>query len=316
MPSNNILTYKITLSAIVITLAIFLGLINLARAETATGTPQELSPACNLNEALDELLTVKDGTLTGLARDRSEIKARKAVIEQIIICANKEVSETETRLNELALTDSKDEGLRVQFLASLQVSDDQHSAYAGALATSMGLTDVKKLAEDILTWRKSEYLPLLSQINDFILVINNEQSTKIARARFEKISTTLSILRLANVSSIKGLLHDADTLTTKSDKLNADAHILIRNYFVPINATSTASGTVMVIASGTPVFATGTVDVADVVKEKAKGQATTTLDLIPAPTVVSLVKASIESLRGAYTNYLKISVAVRNILGL
>ncbi|MDP1689098.1 MAG: hypothetical protein Q8L47_03125 [bacterium] len=325
---------KIFFSALALSLVVFSGGVNFAKAETATTTAQESAPVCELNKALNELLVIKDGSLTGIARDRAEFKARKAVVTQTIICADIEIAGTEASLTGLTLVAPEDEALRTQFLTSLNASKDQYAIYSDAIATSTGLFDIKNLAEDILTWRKNEYIPLLGQINDFILVISNEQSTKIARARFDKISSTISILRLSNVASIKSLLDGASALTTKADKLNTEAHLLVSAYFVPIPAYSTSSpseilsnktwegkpptGTDMLYATGTPVFIDSGFTNTQAVIENTDNKATSTPKLISTstPTVVSLVKLSIISLKGAYTNYLKISVLVRNILGL
>lgn len=318
---DNIFSFKkIFFSALALTLAVFSGGVNFAKAVTTTTTQEVVASVCELNKALDELLVIKDGSLTGVARDRAELKVRKGVVTQTIICANIEISGTEKNLNDLALIAPEDEALHTQFLLSLKASKDQYAIYSDAVATSTGLFDIKNLAEDILTWRKDKYIPLLGQINDFILVISNEQSTKIARSRFDKISSTISILRLSNVASIKSLLDEASVLTSKADKLNTEAHLLVSDYFIPIPAysTSTATGTDMLYATGTPVaidsVATSTNE--DKADAGAKAASTPKLTSTSTPTVVSLVKSSIISLKGAYTNYLKISVLVRNILGL
>ena len=295
--------------------------LSLAKAETATSTIPEVAPACELNKAVDELLSIKDGALTGLARDRAEFKARKAVIEQTIICAPEEINQIKEKLEGLVLETPEDEGMRTQFLASLVTSEESYAKFSEAVSTSIGLTDIKKLAEDILEWRKNDYVPLLSKINDFILVINNEQSIKIARARFDKIKSTITILRLSSVPSIKSLLVESSKLTEKADKLSSDAHKLVLKFYVPTEILSTEStSSVMLVATGTQSLASTTANSSGTVKEIKKGIESGIIESTPMPTststVVSLVKSSIGSLKSAYNNYLKISVTVRNILGL
>lgn len=296
--------------AFIITAFLIMG-VNLAQAESVSTTPQETAPTCKLNQALDELLAVKDGALAGPTRDRAEFRARKAVLVQTIVCANEEIIETEGRLNRLVITASTtSEDLRAQFLSSLKVSKDQYNSYADVVATSTGLIDIKELAADILEWRKGEYLPLLSKINDLILVINNGESLKIARSRFEKISATLSILRLVNTASIKKLLSEAAVFTKEAEALNSEAEALVHEYLVPVHPTSSPSSSTLLLT------ATGTIEISQELATVASGTIESDLDEPAPPTVVALVKASLESLKKSYVNYIRISVAVRNILGL
>lgn len=314
MKSGTPVSKLILYTAALIITAFFIAEANLAKAESVSTTQQEqkTEPACELDQALDELLAVKDGALAGPLRDRVEFRARKAVLTQTIVCANAEITKTETRLNKLAITTSTSEDLRAQFLSSLSASKDKYKSYAEVVATSTGLINVKELAEDILEWRKSEYLPLLSKINDFILVTNNEESLKIARARFEKISSTLSILQLANIVSIKKLLLEAAAFTKEAEALNHEAGALVYEYLVPIYTAS--SSTELLSSSTLLLTATGTIQISE---DSTEGRASSTSkEVASPPTVVSLVKASLESLRDAYANYLKISATVRNILGL
>jgi len=109
---------------------------------------------------------------------------------------------------------------------------------------------------------------------------------------------------------------------------------LVLDYFIPVNSTSSpsqilsdkiwegkpSSSTIMLFATGTPTFTTSTVTSTLATDENTKSGETPAPTPPPvggsAPTVVSLIKSSIVSLKGAYANYLKISVLVRNILGL
>lgn len=304
---------KIILITTALMLVIFAVVVNSAHAETAATTTKEQVLGCQLNKTLDELLLVKDSALTGIARDRAEFKARKAVLTQTIICAQEEIADTEGRLNNLKLVIEEDEILRIQFLNSLHVSLAQYNNFANSVASTTGLIDVKILAEEILEWRKNEYLPLLNKINDFILVVSSEESARIARGRLQKISTALSILRLANATSIKNLLDEAGTLTKKAERLNADARLLVSTYLVTVQATSTTSSTPISAASGTLELASGTPDTSKIKLEEPQLE---TKELVPEVTVVSLIKTSLESLKEAYTNYLKISALVKTILGL
>lgn len=315
---SNYITYLV---ASVFALAFILGGPRLIKAETATSTIVGSPQVCELNKALDELLAVKDSAITGLARDRAEFKVRKAVIEQTIICAREEIQQTKMKLEALIISAPEDEALRSQFIDSLTLSSVTYDEYSQAMATSTGLIDIKKLAEDILDWRKNEYIPMLSQVNDFILVINNDQSIKVARARFDKIKSTISILRLSNVASIRNLLDDSAQLTTKAIKLNNDAHTIVLTYFVPVEPVGLEStSSLMLIATGTLSLASYSENSTETLKETKKNietslSASSTL-ATSTSTVVTLVKSSIGFLKGAYTNYLKISISVRNILGL
>ena len=283
----------------------FLLLASGASAQTTGNTTStaEEKPVCELAKSLDELLAVKDGALTGIARDRAEFAARKALLDQTIVCATLEIEETKTKLGTLELRE-EDAFLRAQFLDELAKNKETYSSYAKEVSTSTGLLEIKDLAEKILSWRTETYLPLLQKTNDLILVATNQKSIAVARSRFNKISTALGILRLTSVPSVNKLLTEAGTLTKEAERLTAEAHTIVLSYAVPVKATSTASSTsqtILTASSSTMLTASGTL-------------ATTTK--IPDTTALELVRASLESLRGAYTNYLEISSVVKIILGL
>lgn len=307
-------------------LAIFFAFVFLAPFKTAeaqifgsasTSAPEK--PICELDKAMDNLLKTKDSDLSGTVRDRAEFKARKEVLIQTVICAQEEISSAENRLTELKPETENDKNLAGQFAADLASATVKYGFYSDEIATSTGLLEVKDLASGILKWRNDVYLPLLQQVNDFVLVINSERAVQTAEARFGKISTSLSILRLSQIYGIKTALDSAAKQTNKASALNAEARSIVDSY---IRATSTATSTEPLekgAATSTGQFnaassassSTETIDLA------SKSAATSTAAEVKAqPKVIDMVKESLSSLKLAYNDYLKISGLVKQILGL
>lgn len=276
-------------------------------------------PTCELNKALDNLLTIKDSNLAGLTRDRAEFKARKEVLIQTVICAQEEIDSTKNRLNELAPATGIDRGLSLQFAGDLDAAILSYEAYSGRIATTTGLLEVKDLASEILAWRNKYYLPLLQQVNDFILLVTSERAHETAQARFEKISNSLSILRLSQIYGIKTSLESAAKLTKSASILNTEARIIVNGYVRTV-ATSTATSTEIQLEANSAATSSMKIEIATGTLRSSLATSTATSTIEEGeenpPNVMEVVKESLGALKLAYGEYLKISGLVKQILGL
>lgn len=306
---------KFFLTALAISLIGFGGQFSLALTSTANAASSSddklVAQECKLNEALDKLLSTKDSDLPAADKETAEFDARKEVLNQIVVCSEKEIGDFKARLSNLDLSknDRKDLLLREKFLGDLDAASFYYEKTKEKLGENLTLDGIKNLAVDILAWRDNFYTPAVSRINDFTLVVGSEQAVKTAKSRFQKISTTLGAIRLSGVSEIKRLLKDSDSLISRAEELNGRAHEMtweIDQVFDTAVNSSTPASTSSASLKNKEI----TTDSA-IVSGAAANEATSTKN-----EVLSSVKESLSNLKKAYANYLDISNLVKKILGL
>jgi hypothetical protein len=140
-------------------------------------------------------------------------------------------------------------------------------------------------------------------------------ATDTAKARYDKIYSTLSAFRLSESPDIKKLLSDSDTLIRESGELNTKAHDLILNTdYVFQLSTSTATTTPSATSTSAEPTSTATsTPGASSTSPTASSTATSTPP--QSDDVSSLIKASLGKIKDTYTNYLAVSKLVKKIIG-
>lgn len=290
----------------------FLMISPVAAAENVSST-QPVTPLtakdCKLQDSLDALLKIKDSDISSEERNRAELGAREDVISQIVVCSSVELDAFKKRLTDLDLKDSdeKDRLLRDKFLGDIDAGKFYFSKTNDKLASDLELQDIKELARNIALWRESFYVPALSNINDFILVIEDAQAIKTARARFDKISFSLSAVKLNEVIEIKDLLGQASQHIQKGAELSKQAHDLIWDIDLIFNSASSSPTSTPATTTDSDTFTLN--DATSTMVETASSTDT-------SPRVLPLVKDSLIELRKAYVAYLSISGIVKKYLGL
>lgn len=264
-----------------------------ATPETATSsTPETTTQSCELNKALDTLLTIKDSDLETELKKEAEFTARKKILEQVIICSKNEIGSLKKMLEGLNIASDNEKLLRDKFLENLAAAAAYYEEQNKNIAADLTLADVKQLANDILTWREAQYNPLVAKINDFYLVTESNLSVKTAKTRMLKIQNTLNAIKLGRVDKIKSLITESSALIDKAEALNKKAAEMFWDNINNPNTNETS--TPPTNASPTPV----------------KTETT------PSKTTLTLVKDALSNVKSAYDNYLKISDVVKKILGL
>ena len=290
----------------------------IALAENATDTPATpLGQAdCKLDDALKTLLTVKDSDVSSKERDQAELKARKDVLAQIIICSRVEINAFKKRLNDFDLKDNdkKDGLLRDKFLVDIDTAGSYFKDVSDHLSGDLDLAGVKTLAKEFSTWRETFYVPALSNMNDFTLLIQSEQAIKTARARFDKISFSLGAVKLNTATDIKKLLDESDGYIKKGAELNKQAHalawsanLIFDNSFDSASSSPTSTAST---ATSSDDAASGTT------ASSTEVNATSPPEVQPVQPILPLVRDSLNELKKAYGNYLSISNIVKKYLGL
>jgi len=103
--------------------------VQMAWADDASSTLEASSAPtqadCKLDDAVKTLLAVEDSDMLEPGRDLAELKARKDVLAQIVICSEVELAAFKKRLNDFDLKDSdpKDGLLRDKFLSNIDTAE-------------------------------------------------------------------------------------------------------------------------------------------------------------------------------------------------
>ena len=301
-----------------------------ASAATEATTTNSIGSECQLDKALNRLLEVKDSDLATGEREAAELSARKDLLGEIIICSSIEIDALRAKLSGLDLSknNERDSLLRNKFEGDLDAAAFYYHAATDSLdKTELTLDEVKTAAKDMLAWRESFYAPLITKVNNFLLVIESAEAIKTAKTRFQKISSTLGAVKLREVREIKRLLNESDTLIKKSEELNGEAHGLVWSIESVFESPSSTAATSSEETGGltgkdkTPTTIATSTDETQPLDEigLASGEtASTTPKAAPKAEdqVLTLVKESLGNIKGAYANYLAISSLVRKILGL
>lgn len=280
----------------------------MAVSETSTPVGSQQDPKeCGLQDALEALLKVKDSDPSLRDRDQTEINARKDVIKEIVTCSNLELEAFKKRLEDLNIKDSdaRDGTLKNKFMDATDAIKAYLASTTDQLAKDLDLPLVKKLAKELSDWRDTYYIPALTGINDFALVIQNQQAIRTARVRFEKISFSLSAVKLNEVQEIKNLLESSNAHIKKGSELNTQAYNLIWNTNINLAiATSSPTSTEMNATTSTE----------DVVALNSTSTAETSTSTEPRATALPLIKDSLGELKKAYADYILISGIVKKYL--
>src|SRR3989344_4676580 len=263
------------------------------KAASSTASSSDAGTAdqtCELNQALDTLIAIKDSNIDTQLKAQAELDARKKLLEQTVICSEDEIGSLRDRVNGLSLSSDNEKNLKDSILKDLDVAISYYEEQGKKITDKASVGDVKQQANDVLAWRASFYDPLVFKVNDFYLITAGGQSIKTAESRFQKIQNTLNALGLGNVEKIKSLLNDSAGYTEDAKDASRKASDLFWNNINNPSSTPTTT-TLSVDASSSPTSTT----------EK---------------TPLSLMQTALLKIKAAYNNYLTISDVVKKILGL
>jgi len=263
------------------------------KAASSTASSSDAGTAdqtCELNQALDTLLAIKDSNIDTQLKAQAELDARKKLLEQTVICSENEMGSLRDRVNGLSLSSDNEKNLKDSILKDLDAAASYYKEQDKKITDKASLDDVKQQANDVLAWRASFYNPLVLKVNDFYLITAGGQSIKTAESRFQKIQNTLNALGLGNVEKIQSLLNDSAGDIRDAKEASKEASGLFWNNINNPSSTPTTT-TLSVDASSSPTSTT----------EK---------------TPLSLMQTALLKIKAAYNNYLTISDVVKKILGL
>jgi len=152
-----------------------------------------------------------DPTLTPAQELAQELALRKELVSQTITCAEGQVSELQTALENASTTDAMGQSVQLQLLGNLNDASNFYNLQLQKLSDS-GIAGTESVAANVLSWRKDTLAPLSETVNNFILWSSNQSLFATAETRLDQTQRAVSFLESAN--------QDAD-LQTAFDQANA-----------------------------------------------------------------------------------------------
>jgi hypothetical protein len=272
-----------------------------ARAEETKGVQKAFE---NAKQYLDELVTAKDENKS------DDLTLRVETFRKVLDLSTAEVKDFEFKL----LTVDKDEAFEpwkeeaMKSLTGAKVFIDSQKELLTD-PKSLDFSEVKAIAENFKAWREKEYLPLVSQAQNFLLVKQEAKAVGTAQARLGKITTDLKNIKqskVTNSSEIKKLLDGSKNLIEEAADLNREAadRFIETNVKTAKNASSTEEETATsTLPAKTLATSTATSSPADVSAEAA-----------PIVSIKDLVGSSLGKIKEAYQGFVDISNLVRKLL--
>ncbi len=291
-----------------------------AYADNGSSTVQKALDSTK--QFLDDLVTSKD------ENSGDDISLRVQTFSKIIDLSQAEAKDFEFKL----IAVDKDEKLDVWKKSALKSFDQAISFFDSQKdligdGKSLDLAGIKKIAQDFKSCRDSNYLPLVNQAQNFLLIKQEVKGIQTAQSRFQKITSDLKLLKqsaIANSSDIKKSLDNSKKSIDQSVDLNNQAaSLFIKNYIKAAgpSSTSTEPASTSTDVSEVPAvlnLATSTATTTAIADSISTSTATSSLADVSAPvpivSIKDLVKSSLNKIKDAYQGFIDISNLVRKLL--
>jgi len=198
-------------------------------AQDATG--------CNLNQAeFDELASVQTNpSLDFLEEIRAELKIRRGLLLQTVLCAIKEADELRLNLNQAPTINPDAKQLQEKLGGQIEDALNYYKLQKSKI-NDLGIQGSKDFAKELRVWRESNYKPLSLRIFNFIIWSKNQDIIQTAQNRINQINRAVVFLRLIDNEEIQNLFKDAETSFGEALSENQAALNSIREFGTPADS--------------------------------------------------------------------------------
>ena len=299
-----------------------------AFAQTASSSGSNILQ--DVQAAVQSLVSAKD---TGNTND---VALRVTAFEQVLSLSQNEAQDYELKLVNVQSGKEYDtwKNTALNGLSQALAYYDSENQLVNGTSTITS-EDIKQIASDFETWREGTYLPLVNQIQDFLLVNQEAAAVKVAAVRYDKIVSDLQGLGVAAITrskTIAGSLSDASSSIVAAGRLNDQADKLFVSLYVAPTSTaaneaaSSSNDSASTTITVAPLVLTATSSNEDSATSSAissaistgvsaTSTATTTVATSSNPiSIKGLVKTSLDNVRNAYQDFIDISNLVRSLL--
>lgn len=125
-----------------------------------------------------------------------ELAARKQLLSKIITCAQNEAQSLKSAVNKMTVA-AADKNLQSQLSGKIDDAINYYNIELGKLNGS-GIKGSKQIADEVLSWRASTYAGLVSNVDNFVLWLQNQNLFKTALTRMAQITPMVSFLSQAS----------------------------------------------------------------------------------------------------------------------
>ncbi|MEK7626584.1 MAG: hypothetical protein AAB399_00235 [Patescibacteria group bacterium] len=280
-----------------------------AQAEETKGVQKAYE---NAKQYLDDLVTAKD------ENQADNVGLRVETFRQVLDLAKAEAKDFEFKL----ITVDKDEAFEawkkevMDSLTKDMVFIDSQKELLSDIK-SIDLAKVKEIAKVFKIWRDEEYLPMASQIQDFLLVKQEAKAVQTAQARLQKITVDIKNIKqfkITDSKDIKNFLDKSRALIIQAAELNEKAADAFTERYISVgNASSTE--TIATSTVSTPILNLATSSVLNSTSSlPAQAGPADAPTLSPIVSIKDLVRSSLDKIKESYRGFVDISNLVRKLL--
>jgi hypothetical protein len=162
----------------------------------------------------------QDPALSYINELNQELAARKVLLIKTISCAEQNAQSLQSQLNSIHPAGAGAQMIQAQLSESLDATLKYYNSELGN-ADGAGISGTEQVARDVLSWRESNYAPLIGEVNNFALWNQNQALFTTAVSRMNQINQLASFLTAANNTD----LSNAITVAQIDFKTASDANI-------------------------------------------------------------------------------------------
>ncbi len=269
-----------------------------------TGIQKVLESA---KQTIDDFVSAKDD------QQSMELPLRIKTLEQAISLSIEEAKDLRDKLNDLDNLGTDEKTWRNEKIKEIKVAITYFESAKKKIADqSDTLTEAKAkaAAENFKQWRSEHYLPVLNEVQNYFLIIQQDKTIQTTKTRWQKIDGDIKRLEKAKVKKIdsaRKLLTDANGLIEESDTLNQSAKAIFFNAFItPTTSTATSSDSENATSSDTKMSSLSE----DITTST---EAVESVDTEPK-SIEDLVTDSLSKIKETYKIFIDMSSLVRKLL--
>ena len=204
-------------------LVLFLGMVKVSAAETKTRD-------CQFRVELKELeMILNNPNLDYLEKMKMELTLRKKILIKVVECAISEAEALKAKLNEINIKDAEVAGIKIKLGDEI---DQIIFLYKNRVRNipELGIYGSKSLAEELSTWRATNYADSVSRTANLISWNNSQGAIDLVEKRLDSIKRAFIDLKLDDLK-LEKIMQTAENNLKKAKDLNELARRAIVNSY-------------------------------------------------------------------------------------
>ncbi len=222
---------KAASSALFVLLALLLGF-GAANRASADNTTTAADP-CALDVAsFNQIQEIQNNPALNYAEElNAELALRKQLLTATITCAVNDAQTLQTTLANLTV-DPSFQNLQLQLSENLDSSINYYNLELGKVPDA-GVKGTQAIANDVLTWRESNYAPLAANVSNFILWSQNQALFTAADSRLAQVTALAQSVPFSGNADLQTDLKAATASLKAAEAANASAKNALEHLTYP-----------------------------------------------------------------------------------